>query len=100
VLVQGDPNFPGSVVWKRLSYFFKNLVESATYALVQVIDGDGNKIEPAWSLFADYQKKSDWDNDTPVRAVWPCMPFVEWAPRPRVAICIPMWAVSAAFLNS
>lgn len=53
-LDRANKDYPGSVVWTRLSYLFG--VSGATYALVQVIDGAGKRIEPAWSKFVEYQK--------------------------------------------
>jgi len=50
----GDEQFPGSVIGKRHSYAFGKLINE--YALVQVINGAGERIEPAWSKFVEYQK--------------------------------------------
>lgn len=47
-------NFAGSVVWQRKSYIMGK--ESATYHVVQVVDENGEKIEPAWSSFVKYEK--------------------------------------------
>lgn len=62
-LVAGDPNYPGSVVWNRRSWVAGREATSAEYALVQVIDVHGKRIEPAWSKFVEYQ--STQVTDTP-----------------------------------
>ena len=58
--------YPGSVVWKRNSYILGREIESAYYDLVQVVDGGGNRIEPAWSLYLHEQTESpEWENSSP-----------------------------------
>jgi len=58
----GDEAYPGSVVWRRPNYSFGNKVYE--YALVQVIDENGDRIQPAWDKFVEYQK-SHLAGDTP-----------------------------------
>jgi hypothetical protein len=61
-----DELYPGSVVWKRNSYILGREIESAYYDLVQVVDGGGNHIEPAWSLYVHEQTESPgWENSSP-----------------------------------
>merc|ERR1712151_1181904 len=48
-----NTTWPGSVVWKRPSYVFGN--KTNEYALVQVMDETGKRIDPAWSEFVKYQ---------------------------------------------
>lgn len=50
--------YPGSVVWRRLSFIFGQRAVESEYFLVQVIDGDGKRIEPAWSKFVEYQNST------------------------------------------
>merc|ERR1712232_87718 len=50
---QGDEEYPGSVIWMRPSFAFGKQVNE--YTLVQVMNGKGERIEPAWSKFAEYQ---------------------------------------------
>jgi len=57
-LVQGgDDRWPGSVVWKRQSKLFG--ISGGEYDLVQVMKGDGMRIEPAWSDFVNYQNSQE-----------------------------------------
>merc|ERR1712137_966594 len=55
LLEKGDERFPGSVAWRRVSKVLGQEAKSAEYALVQVIDGSGQRIEPAWSKFVEFQ---------------------------------------------
>lgn len=55
----GDEAFPGSVVWNRPSYILNHEAKAAEYVLVQVMDAEGQKIEPAWSKFVEYQKSTE-----------------------------------------
>lgn len=59
LLKDGDKEFPGSVVWKRISSVLGREATSAEYALVQVIDGQGQPIEPAWTKFVEYQNSAE-----------------------------------------
>jgi len=43
--------YPGSVVWLRRNLFFGISTEQQEYLNVQIVDGEGNTIEPAWSEF-------------------------------------------------
>lgn len=59
LMQDGHTEYPGSVVWRRDSYWLpttenKELV-SARYYVVQVINEAGDKLEPAWSKFVEYQ---------------------------------------------
>ena len=47
--------YKNSVTWLRDSYMFGNRVKSVDYHLVQVVDAEGNRLEPAWSDFVAYQ---------------------------------------------
>lgn len=47
--------FPGSIVWDRVSSVGGQNVESSRYALVQVVDGDSNPIQPAYSQWVSHQ---------------------------------------------
>lgn len=51
-----EPEYPGSYVWKRVSYQCGKVLEEAAYDLVQVIDENGKRIEPAFSLCEEYMK--------------------------------------------
>jgi len=53
LLEAGHQDFPGSIAWRRPSKI--GGVEVNEYILVQVIDEHGDRIEPAWSKFVDYQ---------------------------------------------
>merc|ERR1719405_324979 len=57
LMKDGDDRFPGSKVWKRVSAALGK--EGYEYALVQVIDGSGERIEPAWSKFTNYQSSTE-----------------------------------------
>jgi hypothetical protein len=56
--------FPGSIVWDRTSAVGGQNLASFRYALVQVIDGDNNPIEPAYSQWVAHQS-SDNAGGTP-----------------------------------
>lgn len=58
LMKDGDERFPGSVCWRRPSSILGQEFKSAEYILVQIIDGAGQRIEPAWSKFVDYQKSA------------------------------------------
>lgn len=62
LMKNGDEQFPGSVVWKRVSSVFGTEVKSKEYALVQVIDGNQQFVEPAWTKFIEYQNSSEAGN--------------------------------------
>jgi len=51
--------FPGSIVWDRVSAVGDQAVDSARYALVQVVDGNGTPIEPAYSQWVSHQNSAD-----------------------------------------
>ena len=51
--------YKNSVVWLRESYLFGVHGKGADYDLVQVVDGEGNRLEPAWSDFVAYQKSEE-----------------------------------------
>ena len=57
--VAAHEKYKNSVVWQRDSYLFGVNATSATYDLVQVVDGEGNRLEPAWSDFVAYQKTAE-----------------------------------------
>mmetsp|Transcript_89545 Transcript_89545/g.191882 ORF Transcript_89545/g.191882 Transcript_89545/m.191882 type:complete len:374 (-) Transcript_89545:42-1163(-) len=56
----GDERWPGSVVWKRPSKVLGK--EVSAYDLVQVMNGNGERIEPAWSDFVKYQNSEEAGN--------------------------------------
>jgi len=47
--------YEGSIVWDRVSAVGNQPIDSARYALVQVVDGDSNPIEPAYSQWVAHQ---------------------------------------------
>lgn len=49
VLEQNDDSFPGSMCWQRRTTTRENV-------MIQVMDGAGNHIEPAWSKFRDHME--------------------------------------------
>jgi hypothetical protein len=58
LLPDGDVEYPGSLVWLRnTTVWGANLVRDTK--LVQVMDGTGEKIEPAWSKFVAAEKDPD-----------------------------------------
>lgn len=57
LLEGGHEEYPGSVVWKRPSHLFGKQVNE--YALVQVINEHGERIEPAWTKFAQFQASDE-----------------------------------------
>ena len=55
----------GSVVWSRDSWFggySPGDTPDSTYYVVQVVDGKGKKLEPAWSDFMDRQQLCNGNN--------------------------------------
>jgi hypothetical protein len=57
LLPDGDSRrnpYPGSLVWLRNTTFW-HINAGEDYLLVQVMDGSGSKIEPAWSKFVGYE---------------------------------------------
>lgn len=54
-LLDDDSEFPNSVVWKRKSGTC--WLPLYTYKLVQILDEDGQKIEPAFTKFVTYMKE-------------------------------------------
>jgi len=52
-----NDQFPTSVVWNRPSTFLGMYAKSQFYQIVQVIDGEGNKLEPAYSTWVNNCKK-------------------------------------------
>ncbi|CAK0853111.1 unnamed protein product [Prorocentrum cordatum] len=50
---EGSEEYPGSVIWLRPSFVLGKEVNE--YTLVQVMNGAGERIEPAWSKFVEYQ---------------------------------------------
>lgn len=58
--VNGDVQYPGSVVWMRNTSIWG--VNAMDAKFVQVIDGKGKKIEPAWSKFAAFEKDPEKGN--------------------------------------
>lgn len=55
--------YPGSVVWRRRTYLLAS-ISTFPYHLVQVVDEDGNRIQPAWDQFVEYQQSAE-AGDTP-----------------------------------
>eukprot|EP00429_Kryptoperidinium_foliaceum_P020007 CAMPEP_0176048166 /NCGR_PEP_ID=MMETSP0120_2-20121206/23924_1 /TAXON_ID=160619 /ORGANISM="Kryptoperidinium foliaceum, Strain CCMP 1326" /LENGTH=372 /DNA_ID=CAMNT_0017381581 /DNA_START=61 /DNA_END=1179 /DNA_ORIENTATION=- len=59
VLEEGvDEMFPGSVVWQRVSSILGG-EKKVSYGIVQVVDEDGKRIQPAWDRFVEYQNSAD-----------------------------------------
>jgi hypothetical protein len=52
LMPHGHPEYPGSLVWSRNTSFWMD----DDYNLIQVMNGKGEKIEPAWSSFVSYEK--------------------------------------------
>lgn len=50
--------FGGSIVWDRVSALAGQDIESARYLAVQIVDGDSNPIEPAYSQWVTYMCSS------------------------------------------
>jgi len=51
--------YPGSVVWDRRSFVAgDNEVTSSRYDLVQVVDGTGSPIQPAYDMWIAYQESA------------------------------------------
>jgi len=50
--------FPGSIVWDRVSAVGDQIIDSERYALVQVVDGGRNPIEPAYSQWVAHQSSA------------------------------------------
>lgn len=48
------PRYKNSLVFRRDSYIAGSEIDSAQYDLVQVIDGNGNKLQPAFSDWLSY----------------------------------------------
>lgn len=44
----------GAVVWERITTGFGG---ESSYYVIQVVDGDGNKIDPTWSYFTAWQEQ-------------------------------------------
>lgn len=51
LMPHGHPEYPGSLVWSRNTSMWMD-----DYKFVQVMNGRGEKIEPAWSKFVAYEK--------------------------------------------
>jgi hypothetical protein len=51
--------FAGSIVWDRISAVGGQNIESSRYKLVQVVDGDSNPIEPAYSQWVTHQSSAN-----------------------------------------
>merc|ERR1711862_664060 len=76
-LPEGLPEYPGSKVWLRQT-IAAGVNVGHDYNLVQVVNGNRQKIEPAWSKFATFMNtseagwtpgwmwyKSDWPSPSP-----------------------------------
>lgn len=48
--------FPGSKTWRRRTSALFGSQDLFPYDLTQVVDGDGNRIQPAWDAFVRYQQ--------------------------------------------
>jgi len=78
LLPDGDVEYAGSLVWLRnTTVWGLNIVGDTK--LVQVMDGSGEKIEPAWSKFVAAEKESDsraypgwmfYKSSTPASSPW------------------------------
>mmetsp|Transcript_1231 Transcript_1231/g.2124 ORF Transcript_1231/g.2124 Transcript_1231/m.2124 type:complete len:251 (-) Transcript_1231:114-866(-) len=73
-LVEDDADFPGSYVWLRKTYFCGCFhipgwqhegveLEAERYRLVQVMDENGNQLEPAWSQMFEEQHSAITGDD-------------------------------------
>jgi len=69
LLEDGDPEYPNSVVWRRPSAVFGIEIKKKEYLLVQVMDGTGTRIEPAWSKFVEYENSEKMSGTSPGR-IW------------------------------
>lgn len=58
LLDNNETEYPNSVVWLRKSYLLGSEVVSRRYMVIQVIDENGKRIEPAWSKFVDHQQNN------------------------------------------
>mmetsp|Transcript_108923 Transcript_108923/g.347747 ORF Transcript_108923/g.347747 Transcript_108923/m.347747 type:complete len:377 (-) Transcript_108923:268-1398(-) len=54
-----DEAYPGSVVWRRDTAFAGMDANSLDYKCVQIIDESGQRIQPAFSKFVEYQESSE-----------------------------------------
>lgn len=48
---EGAPEYPGCPAWSRTSEVLGSPTPDHDYHAIQVIDGDGKKLEPAWSAW-------------------------------------------------
>ncbi|CAE8619220.1 unnamed protein product [Polarella glacialis] len=55
ILTPESEDFQGRIVWLRKSYVLGKEVEYYRYKLVQIICEDGDRIEPAFTKFVNYQ---------------------------------------------
>lgn len=62
--VAEELGFPGSVMWRRSTLWLWGAFSTFPYHMTQVVDENGERIEPAWSKFVEYQQ-SDVAGDSP-----------------------------------
>lgn len=92
LLPDGDPEYPGSVVWLRNTTVWGAHVVADT-KLIQLIDGAGDKIEPAWSKFVASEKDPEnrnypgwmfYKSVSPVSSPWAVAVTEEMLDRVRI----------------
>lgn len=54
-LMEKDDEYPGSIVWQRKSFFAGSEAVGSRYKLIQIIDEKGERLEPAFSKWVEYQ---------------------------------------------
>lgn len=78
LLPEGDVEYPGSLVWLRNTSLW-GISVARDIKIVQLMDGAGEKIEPAWSKFVAFAKDSEnrdypgwmfYKSVTPVSSPW------------------------------
>jgi hypothetical protein len=92
LLADGDADYPGSLVWLRNTTIW-GLNPMSDTKIVQVIDGTGRKLEPAWSKFLNAEKNPDnrdyagwmfYKSITPATSPWEIAVIEELMQRVRV----------------
>lgn len=54
--VAATTDYPGSKIWRRRTSAQNGSVDLFPYDLTQIVDEDGNRIQPAWDAFVQYQQ--------------------------------------------
>lgn len=57
---KGLPKYPNSVVWRRDSCFIDCEHYTILHYVVQVMDGNGRRIQPAWNMFDKFENNHEW----------------------------------------